>query len=81
MSTSQAREINNIKKLTILRLRNVSRKDCGIIVSDVGIGLLINIIFSWIHWQSKFPNFDQWYVFVTAVFEDEMEHEADDFEE
>ena len=35
MSTSKAHEINNIKKLTILRLRNVSRKDCGIIVSDV----------------------------------------------
>ena len=46
MSTSQAREINNIKKLTILRLGNVSRKDCGIIMSDVGIGLLISILFS-----------------------------------
>ena len=28
-------EISNIEKLTILRLRNVSRKECGIIVSDV----------------------------------------------
>ena len=46
MSTSQAREINNIKKLTIRRLRNVSRKDCGIIVSDLGIGVLISILYS-----------------------------------
>ena len=35
ISISQAREISNIEKLTILRLRNVSRKECGIIVSDV----------------------------------------------
>ena len=31
-STSQAREINSDKELTILRLRNVSRKECGTIV-------------------------------------------------
>ena len=82
ISKSQAREISNIaEKLTILRLRNVSGKERGIIVSDVGIGPLISIPFGWIHWQSRFPWFDQWYVFVTAVFEAETEYKADDFEE
>ena len=28
MSTSQARETNNNEELTILRLQNVSRKEC-----------------------------------------------------
>ena len=36
---SQAREINgNNKKLTILRLRNISQKECETIVSGVGTG-------------------------------------------
>ena len=38
MSTSQAREINNSMVLTILRLGNVSRKECGTIVFSMGTG-------------------------------------------
>ena len=45
MSTSQAREINNIKELTVLRSRNVSRKEC-LIVYGVGTGPLISALFS-----------------------------------
>ena len=45
-STSQAREINNNKELTILRLRNVSRKECLTIVYGVGTDPLISILFS-----------------------------------
>ena len=45
MSTSQAREINNNEVvLTILCLRNVSRKECGTIVFSVGTRPLINVI-------------------------------------
>ena len=46
ISTSQPRELNNNEKFTILRLRNVSRKECRTIVFGVGIGPLISIIFS-----------------------------------
>ena len=38
LCTSQAREINNSMTLTILRLRNVSRTDCGTIISGLGTG-------------------------------------------
>ena len=45
MSTSQAREINNNEVvLTILCLRNVSRKERRTIVFSVGTGPLINVI-------------------------------------
>ena len=43
ISKSQAGEISNIEKLTILRLRNVSGKERGIILSDVGIGPPVGI--------------------------------------
>ena len=46
MSTSQAREINNNKELTILRLRNVSRKECRTMVYGLGTGPLISIIYN-----------------------------------
>ena len=43
MSTSQAREINNTKELTIFRLQNVSRKECWTFVYCVGTSPLISI--------------------------------------
>ena len=46
MSTSEAREIYNNKELTILRLRNVSRKECRTVVYGVGTGPLISIIYN-----------------------------------
>ena len=49
----QAREINNYKELTILRLRNASRKECWTVVFGEGTGPLINILLSWIHWLSS----------------------------
>ena len=53
MSTSQPREINSNKELTILRFRNVSRKKCWTIVYGVWTGPVISILFSWIHWLSS----------------------------
>ena len=45
--------INNNRKLTILRLWNVSRKECWTIAYGVGTGPLISILFSSIHWLSS----------------------------
>ena len=45
-STFQSHEINNNEELTILRLRNVSRKECRTIVQGVGTGPLIIILFN-----------------------------------
>ena len=56
MSTSQAREINNNKKLTILRLWSVSRKECWTIVYSVGTGPRISIIYKWIHYNNNNNN-------------------------
>ena len=58
MSTSQAREINNNKELTILRLRNVSRKECRTMVYGVGTGPLISIIYNWNHYNNNNNNND-----------------------
>ena len=49
MSTSQAREINNTKELTIFRLQNVSRRECWTFVYSVGTSPLISILLRWIH--------------------------------
>ena len=43
MSTSQAREMKNNKRLTILRLQNVGRKEFGTIVYGVVTSPLICI--------------------------------------
>ena len=80
MITSQAREINNSKELTILRLRNVNQKECWTIVFGVRTGpfdqhyFLLNslVIFPWFEW---------WYMFVTALLEAGTQHKADDIEE
>ena len=56
MSTSQAREINNNKELTILRLRNVSRKECRTMVYGVGTGPLISIIYNRNHYNNNNNN-------------------------
>ena len=45
---SQVREINNNNELTILRLQNVSRKECRKIAYGAGTDPLISILFSWI---------------------------------
>ena len=45
-STSQARELNNKLNLTIIRLRNVSQIESGTVVSSVGTGPGISILFS-----------------------------------
>ena len=50
MSTAQAREMKNNKRLTILRLQNVGRKEFGTIVYGVVTSPLICIFFSLIHW-------------------------------
>ena len=45
---SQVREINNNNELTILRLQNVSRKECWKIAYGAETDPLISILFSWI---------------------------------
>ena len=52
-STSQARELNNKLNLIIIRLRNVSQTESGTVVSSVGTGPGISILFSWIWWPSS----------------------------
>ena len=52
MSTSQAREINNNKELTIHRLRNVSQRECRTVVYGVGTGPLISIFYDWNHYNN-----------------------------
>ena len=54
--SSQAREINSNKELTIIRLRNFSRKECWTIMYGVITGPFISIPFSWIQWLSS-PDF------------------------
>ena len=44
ISTSLARGINNNKEITILRLRNASRKECRTIVFGVGTGPFTGIV-------------------------------------
>ena len=46
ISTSLARGINNNKEITILRLRNASRKECRTIVFGMGTGPLIDLLLS-----------------------------------
>ena len=53
MYTSQVRKINNIKELTILRLRHVNRKECRTIVYGVGTDSLLSILFNRINWLSS----------------------------
>ena len=47
---------NNNEELTILRLRNVSRKECWAIVYGVGTGPLISIIYKRIHYNNNNNN-------------------------
>ena len=47
---------NNNEELTILRLRNVSRKECWAIVYGVGTGPLISIIYKRIHYNDNNNN-------------------------
>ena len=57
MSTSHAREMKNDKELTILRLRNVSRKECWTIVYGVETAPLFSIIYGWIHYNNNNNNY------------------------
>ena len=56
MITSQAREVNNNEELTLLRLWNVSRKECWTIVYGVGTGPPISIIYNWNHYNNNNNN-------------------------
>ena len=68
------------KKLTILNFRNVSTKECVTTVYGAGTGHLISFLFSWINWQSS-PDLTSGMYSLTAAFEADTEHKANDFEE